>query len=72
MSTLKSITYPFGMAFLMLLLVNLAGIAVFGPDSRQWFDWQNRLLSSVGGIAGVIGFIIGVYFAAKSNARLIP
>jgi hypothetical protein len=72
MSTLKSIVYPFGMAFLALILVNLAGIAAFGPDSQLWLEWQNRVLSWIAGIAGVVGFIAGVYLAAKSNARLIP
>jgi len=72
MSTLKSIVYPFGFAFLALILVNMAGIAVFGSDSRLWLEWQNRALSWVGGIASVVGFIAGVYLTTKSNRRLAP
>jgi hypothetical protein len=72
MSTLKSMMYPFGMAILAIIVANLLGIAIFGPDARFWFNWQYRALNAVGSVAAIGGFIFGVYLAVKSHARLIP
>jgi hypothetical protein len=72
MNILKLIVYPFGFAFVGLILMNLTAIAVFGPDAVVWLDWQNRLVGVVGAVGVMAGFVVGVYLAIKANARLIP
>ena len=48
MSIWKIIVYPFGLAFLGYLFVSWAGMFAFGPDAREWLNWQNQLASALG------------------------
>ena len=72
MDAWKLIVYLFGLALGGMFLALLVGIAIFGPDANDWFDWQNRLVSGFGGFFGLIGFIVGVGCAVKATTRLIP
>lgn len=72
MGAWKLIVYPFVLAAIGMVIVDLAGIAVFGPNSHDWLDWQNEIVSAIGAVMGLAGFVGGVYLAIRSQAHLIP
>jgi uncharacterized membrane protein (Fun14 family) len=71
MGTLKMIAYPFGAAIVGMLIVALMAIAAFGVNCVEWQEWQNRMVSEIGTIAGFVGAVIGLYVAIRSEQRLV-
>lgn len=72
MGTWKLASYPFALSLAGVLFADLTGIVIFGPDGREWFGWQNQLVSVLGIVCGTAGFICGLYAAFRAHARLVP
>ena len=72
MGTWKLIVYPFALSLTGVILADLIGIAVFGPDGREWLGWQNQIVTAFGLVCGAAGFIGGLYTAARAHSRLVP
>jgi hypothetical protein len=70
MGAWKLVVYPFGLAIIGMMLVDLVGIALFGPNGREWLDWQNQVVSTCGMAAGLAGAVAGLYAAIRAHARL--
>ena len=68
MVPLKMIVYPFGAAIVGMTLATLVGMAVFGVT--EWQEWQNRLMSVFGTMAGLTGAVTGLYLAVRSGEHL--
>ena len=72
MVTWKLVFYPFALSLAGVIVADLIGIAIFGPDGREWFDWQYQIVSVFGIVCGAAGFICGLYAALRAHARLVP
>lgn len=46
MGTWKLVVCPFSLSIAGVLFADLSGIAIFGPDVREWFVWQNQLVTA--------------------------
>lgn len=71
MGTWKVVVYPFALSLVGVLLADLTGILLFGPDSREWFGWQNQIVSAISLACGAAGFIGGLYAAFRAHTRLV-
>lgn len=72
MGTWRLAAYPFALSLAGVLFAELTGIAMFGPDGREWLNWQNQLVGVFGIFCGAAGFIGGLYAAFRAPARLVP
>jgi hypothetical protein len=72
MGTWKLVVYPFALSLAGVILADLTGIAIFGPDGREWPSWQNQIVSAFGLVCGAAGFIGGLHAAVRAHARLVP
>jgi hypothetical protein len=70
MGTFKMILYPFGMAILAMVVVTLFGMAVFGPHSTDWMDWQNELVGTMGTVIAFGSAMFGLWLAIRSEQRV--
>lgn len=68
----KLVLYPFGLAIVGMVLIDLIGILAFGANSQDWLEWQSKAVSGVAVATGLVGVMVGLYLAIRAQARLLP
>lgn len=72
MGAWKLVLYPFGLAIVGMVLIDLIGILAFGANSQDWLEWQSNAVSGVAVATGLVGVMVGLYLAIRAQARLLP
>jgi hypothetical protein len=66
---LNAIGYAFGVSVGASLIVLLLAMCALGFEPAKWTEWQGRIAGIVSTLAGVVGAVIGLRIALRTERR---